>query len=690
MTDIFANGNDPISSRNTRSNISNTEPITKPFHVLPSNTEPSKLSRGAIAGIVIGCLLGLGLILFLILFFTLKSKNNNGNDKFGAIQYGDSKTGASGPFKPKEVITVKYLPKVSLNSVKFSVSTDSGSTFTDLTVTTGSTNTASWTIPETVFSDTCFFQVEDGTNAKDFLRTNYFSVIPQIILISGPGATRTDSVYVNVTANVQLDFDSIIPDLNVATDWDMTFSLTNKNEFKSVFSGTVQAITPNTGTANGTNQVSWLIPTVPPDPNSPYYWRLTTKNLKAFGYPSELYVESNNPINIVDAPPPPPGTFTLGVKDNVSGSIAYFVPGDAVTIRVLSSTGTAGITFTYFNGTANTALTPTGPGVVVDSTTTDYPWTIPDTVFTDKFSVSATLGSGLSATSPTSTVEPFFSWDQPKSGTIVNSYVAAAPYSYMMQTTVAFRGSLTFNNWEVGFIDAFGVYQALATKTQSGTTITIDWSVTQEKLGLDPTISGLPNNTIDYKFYVRVSNAAGQTATIATPAEVIWTGVYWVPTLSVLQSTSSLFPTYATSQSVDEAYLQFTTNDPNQAAKLFSVAIGKPPQPYTYVIYRFPDVRPLPEVFNFDMLQPSFISERVILQANVSIQNAILLTPYNASASISQPYTLYYSYVQGEDIKQLIWSLPSAGLGEIFFDNTPGDINNIFNMGQIIPNINNQ
>jgi hypothetical protein len=695
MADLFANNDsDPITSatQNTESafHISKTEPITKPFHVLPSNTEPTKLSKGAIAGIVIGCLVGLGLILFLILFFTLRSKNNNGDAKFGAIQYGDSKTGASGPFKPKESITIKYLPKVALNSVKFSVSTDSGSTFTVLPINSGSTNTTTWTIPETVFSETCFFQVEDGTNAQDFLRTNYFSVIPQIILISGPGATRVDSVYVNVTASVQLDFDSVIPDLNVVADWDLTFSVANKEKFTPVFSGTVQAITPGTGTANGTgttNQVSWIIPTVPPNPNIPYYWRLTTKNLKAFGYPSELYVESNNPINIVNAPPPPPGTFALGVKDNISGSIAYYVPGDAVTIRVLSTISMSGITFTYFDGTANTPLTPTGPGVVVDSNTTDYPWTIPDTVFTDKFSVSATLSTGVTATSPTGTVEPFFSWNQPQAGTVVNSYVAAAPYSYMMQTTIAFRGSLTFTNWEVGFIDAFGVYQALATKTQAGTTVTIDWSATQEKLSLNPDISGLPNNTVNYKFYVRVSNAAGQTTTIATPAEVIWNGVYWVPTLSVLQSSSTLFPSYATAQSVNETYLQFTTNDANQAAKLFSVSVGQPPQPYTYIIYRFPDVRPLPEVFNFDMLQPSLITERVILKQNVSIENAILLTPFNSTGSTAQPYGLYYTFIQPQITEELTWNLPSAGLGEIFFQGT-GEDNIIFNMGQIVSNIN--
>jgi hypothetical protein len=684
MTDLFANNDsDPISiaTQNTESafHISNTEPITKPFHVLPANTEPSKLSKGAIAGIVIGCLVGLGLVLFLILFFTLRSKNNNGDAKFGVIQYGDSKTGASGPFQPKESITIKYLPKILLNSVKFSVSTDSGATFTALPINNaGSTNTVTWTIPETVFSDTCVFQVEDGTNAKDFLRTNFFSVVPQIILIRGPGATRVDNVYVNASVSVQLDFDSVIADLNVVADWDLAFSIANKENFKSVFSGTVQAITPGTGVQTGTNQVSWIIPTVPSDPNAPYYWRLTTKTLKASGYPSELYVESHNPINIVNAPPPPPGTFSIVVKDAISGSIDYYVPGDAVTIRVLSATSTSGITFTYFDGISNVALTPTGPGVVVNSTTTDYPWTIPETVFTDKFSVTATLVTDDTATSATSTVEPFFSWNQPKPGTTINSYVAAAPFGNIISTTVIYRGALTFTNWEVGFIDAKGIYQPLATKTQGGTSVTIDWSASQEQLGLDPKISGLPNNTVNYKFYVRVSNAVGQTVTIGGPSAVIWFGAYWVPTLSYLQTNISSF-TYSSTTNYPPRefdFLDFNVYPATPAAQFFAVPSLSIPNLYSYLVYLFPNERPLPETFDFFLMQPNENFPCTTLTQNVTPDKAITVIPVYGDATTTSPYTVRFSNNK--------WWILVQGI--LCNQNTLGPI--AFSFGDIMPNVN--
>lgn len=685
MTDIFDNDSDPITTatQNTESSfhISNTEPITKPFHVLPSNTEPSKLSKGAIAGIVIGCLVGFGLILFLILFFTLKSKNNNGDAKFGTVQYGDSKTGASGPFKPKEAITVKYLPKILLNAVKFSVSTDSGATFTPLSVTTGSTNTTTWTIPTTVFSNTCFLQVEDGTNSKDFLRTDYFSVIPQIILISGPGATRVDSVYINTTASVQLDFDSVISDLNVVSDWDLTFSETNKEKFKPVFSGTVQAITPGTGSEAGTNRVSWIIPTAPPDPNSnaiSYYWRLTTKTLKALGYPSELYVESHNPINIINAPPPPPGTFSILVKDNISGSVSSYVPGDAVTIRVASSTSISGITFTYFDGMSNTPLTPTGAGVVVDSITTDFPWKIPDTVFTDKFSVSAVLTSGATAKSSDGTVEPFFSWDQPKSETTINSYVAAAPTGNIISTTIAFRGSLTFTNWEVGFVDTKGFYQPLASKVQGSTTVTIDWSASQEQLGLDPTISGLPNNIVNYKFYVRVSNASGQTVTIMTPSNVIWFGAYWVPTLSYLETN---FPNLSYVSTLNNPplpkdFLDFTIYPANPAVQFFAVPSLAVPKLYSYLIYLFPNERPLPETFDFLMIQPDSSLPCTTLAQNVTPDKAITIIPVNGNPADPKFYTVRFS-------NNKWWTLAQGILCHL---DTLGPT--IFSFGTIVPNVN--
>jgi hypothetical protein len=554
--------------------------VPNQIHVVPEKAPLTKLSKGAIIGIVVGSLIGLGLILFLIIYFTVLHTSNNGNAIFGTIQYTDQTTGAAGPvFKPKDVIQVKYLPKKLLASAKLSVSTDNQN-FTDLNL-DDSTNTASWTIPETVFSDKCLFKVSDGNKPQDFIKTNFFSVVPQILLLNGPGSSKLDSVSVGVNASNQLDFDSVISDLSNPENWRIEFSPTQK--FKAVFSGAVVAV-------SATSVVTWVVSTAP-EVSVPYYWRLTTTSLKSDGYPQELSVQSNTPVNIVNTPIPPPGVLAVGVIDSKSGKSGYVAPGDPVNIQVKHSDDITGITFTYFDGTNTISFLPGSP-VTVDPNTTDFPWTIPVGLFTDTFYVTITVGS-KTAKSANIVIEPEFTWDQPLGGTVVNVYAKNAPNPSMMTTTVNYNGDFSFDNWELGYIDQDGASQPLATVIKGAALVPITWTVSQEQIGLDPNKSGEAVNVVNFVVYVKVSNAAGQSVVLKTSSEVIFAGVWWIPTLAIPQSPVLPNTPYMTTTNFppqENDNLIFTSSA-DQGIQCFTVQSGDYPGEFVYTIYIFPQVR---------------------------------------------------------------------------------------------------
>jgi hypothetical protein len=643
-----------------------TPHVPNKIHIIPEKAPLTKLSKGAIAGIVVGSLVAFGLVLFLIIYFTVGHSSNNGNAVFGTIQYSNSKTGDGGPFQPKDVILVKYLPRKLLNGATFSVSVDNGKNFTNIPSDPNSTNSALWTIPDTVFSDKCLFRVTDAVILKDFIQTNAFSVIPRIVLISGPGSSKLDTVQVGVNQNVKLNFDSVLSNLNVVSDWTLDFSPTQK--FKSTFGGNVVSV------ISETSVVTWVVPTLPQVANVPYYWRLTTTSLVKAGYPEELSVESNNPVNISSSAPPQPGVLTVGLIDDKSGKAGYFVPGDPVTIRVVSDSALTGIVFVYFDGTSTLPLVPTGPGVVVDASTTDFPWVIPENIFTDNFSVTATLGSKTSTVN--GIVEPEFTWDQPVGGTQVISYVAGAPSGNTIRTTVAYRGSLAFMNWEVGYVDGSGNLQPIGSAIKSGETVTIDWSVTQERLGLDPGQSGEQVNTVNYVFYVKVSNNSGQSVVTKTTSGVVWFGDYWVPVLSYVK-TSKVTPSFliASHDPPQEGdVLQFSTN----ALSCFSVPVNTQPQQYSYLVYIFPDDHPLPQTFNFFLIQ-SQGQQGPILTKNYNTKLAEI-TPFNRAGNPPTPYAIGVVSDSRE-----VWDINN---NTIFFNDAEFNEPHIFDFGSIMPVIN--
>ena len=325
------------------------------------------------------------------------------------------------------------------------------------------------------FNRNCFIQVTDDENPRDFIRTNYFSIIPELKVVSGPGSTSaSNTVQTGVPVQVSVVLDSSLPDLTDPANWIIVFSKTVGGFKNPVANETILSI--SSGSANDslfTWQSNLLSSVLPLD----CYWQLQTTSLQKAGYLEELTVTSEYSIIIQNAPVPPPnpGTdFKLSAVTilGADGNTNYFPPGGTVSF-VLTYTGTLPTAQTWVYSTNSGAtFEPFVPSVSLT-------WTVPNDIYCLKtFLVQVTM-SGQTVKTGLCSVSCTVTWDHPRTGDKFGVYPADAPAQSVNTSIVTITGSFSeYTNWTMHVLDICTI-PCTVLKTL-GQQVTLQWSLTQE------------------------------------------------------------------------------------------------------------------------------------------------------------------------------------------------------------------
>lgn len=288
-------------------------------------------------------------------------------------------TPTAAKFTNGTVLTLSYTGQ-DISHVIWSYSVDSGVTFR--TIVNGSTAKSQvWTLPPEMYTNNCVVRVADASAPESrYLDTPRFTVTPQVTLMSG---MRQNESYV-VFSQVKLPFES------------NTTLLNDKNlRLLSSPDGATFSLVETTYTAVcSRGYVMVYIPLLMSGQS--LYFRITTSDLLAAGYPTELSSTTINPLlfkeltNSSSAAGVTFATFSLFGNDeyteflgNIGGAdgVGWLTYGQTLYMQFTLVNGASPLTsqdikFQYQLGGANGAWQDMDGVAVVDKSLNAYSWVI--------------------------------------------------------------------------------------------------------------------------------------------------------------------------------------------------------------------------------------------------------------------------------------------------------------------------
>lgn len=136
-----------------------------------------------IGTIIIACAT---LAIYFLVFW--RKSQSSGNKLFESLSVVDAATDAQGRLQPGDQLHLSF-KGLHAGPVLWSFSRDKGKSWQQ--VGSNSTNHFDYTLPLNTFSHECMFQVSDAINAKSFVTSNQFSVVP-FFTLEGPGSRLTN------------------------------------------------------------------------------------------------------------------------------------------------------------------------------------------------------------------------------------------------------------------------------------------------------------------------------------------------------------------------------------------------------------------------------------------------------------------------------------------------------------------
>jgi hypothetical protein len=278
------------------------------------------------------------------------------------------------------------------------MSTNLGKSFDTVISEATASNSVQWVIPSDIYTKNVLFRVQDTDKPNEIIDTlQAVTIEPNFVLSSGPGVSHAgDYVYIGSAATCK-----IVTDTNLKGFTDFSVQLTPDPQFQT---GIVSAVitAKDVDPATQTITISWVysISTL----NNIYY-RISTTDLVANGYPYELTATSQNTISIVNLPgcknPSSPEFDLCGIAmvEKATGKGGtYLVNSDVLVILTFVGTfsGTASFQYSTNGGTSVSWTT-----LLISSTSSSITFqaTLP-AIATSQFIVQATVGSKSIFSSP--------------------------------------------------------------------------------------------------------------------------------------------------------------------------------------------------------------------------------------------------------------------------------------------------
>lgn len=226
--------------------------------------------------------IAVALILYFFVFHTAAAAPIT---SFTSVNILDTNTQSAGFIRPGDTVTIGWQGShKGFSRVLFSH--DQSITFDVVTPPTGTIRmTFAFTIPQTVFSDTCVIRVSDLTNATQFADSYEFSVTPQFVA-TGPGSHDADRVLVSTGIQYTL----------VSEMWDTIIKSGGVILSTQASNQKTWVVEKNVAIDANAKTVHWQIPLTYLDTSK--YVQISTTSMVAAGYARELRYTMPYALNI--------------------------------------------------------------------------------------------------------------------------------------------------------------------------------------------------------------------------------------------------------------------------------------------------------------------------------------------------------------------------------------------------------